>query len=125
MALILGYSNIYHERDIALIRRKFQTTKSDWKGNRDYLKDRMLTWSARTGNAINIVPPGKVAVDDTANVEYAPGGATGHYEFLQRENSPLLCHKKMVAERREAQEGDIANNASDVAESWAITTDLA
>ena len=40
-ALILGSSNIYDKRDIAPIWRKFQITKTDWKGNRDYLKDRM------------------------------------------------------------------------------------
>ena len=59
VALILGYSNIYDERDIAPIWRKFQTTKTDWKGNRDYLKDRMHAWSVATGNTINVVPPGK------------------------------------------------------------------
>ena len=110
VALILGYSNIYDEQDIAPIWRKFQNKKLDWKGNRDCLKDYMLTWSARTGNAINIVHPGKVAMDDIANVECAPGDVTGHHEFLERRNSPLLYHKLTVAETMEAQERDIANN---------------
>ena len=84
VAKILGYSNVYDERDITPIWRKFQATRSDWKGNRDYLKDRMLAWSTATGNAINMVPPGKVTMKDITSVECAPEDATGHYEFLER-----------------------------------------
>ena len=112
VAKILSYINIYDERDITLIWYKFQATRSDWKGNRDHLKDRMLMWSTATGNAINMVPPGKVAIEDIISVECTPGGATGHYEFLERGSSPLLCHKFTVAKTREAHERDIANDAS-------------
>ena len=72
----------------------------------------MLAWRTATGNDINMVPPGKVAMEDVISVECTPGGAMGHYEFLERGNSPLLCHKLTVGETREAQERDIANNAS-------------
>ena len=112
VAKILGYSNIYDERDITPIWRKFQATRSDWKGNHDYLKDRMLALSTSTGNAINMVPPGKVVMKDIISVEYSHGGATGHFEFLERGTSPLLCHKLTVVEIREAQEHYIANDAS-------------
>jgi len=112
VALILGYSNVYDEREIAPIWRKFQTSKTDWKGNRDYLKEQMMSWSSATGNSINIVPQGKTAMDDIASLECAPGGATGNYEFLERGNSPLLCQVLTVAETKEAQERDIANEAS-------------
>ena len=112
VALLLGYSNIYYEQDITPIWRKCQITQSDWKGNRDYMKDRMLAWSTAIGNAINIVPPGKVAIEDIVSVKCAPGGALGHYEFLERGNLALLYHKCTVAETREAQERDIANDAS-------------
>ena len=51
----------------------------------------MLVWSAATGNAINIVPPGKVAMEDIVSIECAPGGATCHCEFLERGIHPYCA----------------------------------
>ena len=72
----------------------------------------MLAWRTATGNDINMVPPGKVVMKDIISVECSHGGATGHFEFLERGTSPLLCHKLTVVEIREAQEHYIANDAS-------------
>ena len=51
-------------------------------------------------------------MDDIANAECSPCGASGQFEFLERGNSPLLCHKLTFTETKETQEHDIANDAS-------------
>jgi hypothetical protein len=54
----------------------------------------------------------KLSTEDLKNLELSPGGAGAEYEFLERGNSPLLCHGRTTGETKEAQARDAANDAS-------------
>ena len=51
-------------------------------------------------------------MDVIASIECDAGEATGHYKFLERGISPLLCQVLTVAETKEVQDCNIANEAS-------------
>ena len=79
---MISNSNIYDEGNISRIWRDFQSTSSDWKEDRNYLKDCMPVWREAKGNPINGVAPGKMAMEDLVSLECAPRGTPGQYEFL-------------------------------------------